>query len=439
MFAAVVALTIVAVLLPSYKVKANDIDTPGASEVMSVFPVSQDACQVDLDRNLTVGAEGADVKRLQQFLNSDPDTKLMSTVGSSGNETEHFGAATMNAVVRFQEKYSAAILAPVGLSSGSGYVGEYTRKHITSLCAETEGSVSASSIRIGDQTSPAKQEVLINRRNVYSPDPVVVGNKTYLYFGGWTSSSQVHDNIYRATCNADGKSCGSIQVVIDSAKNGFAHLNDPSIVRIAGNKDNGGRDYFIMYMTGVIAGKDGFVPTNNDIYYATSWADDGVNWSKPAKLLEDHWLPSATFNGAGEVVLFANDNGIHGNVVRINLGKGGAAPGTKTRVTYGSSKQADSIYSNVAVQFVPSKKMYYILAERMNDPKGIDAFTSSNGSSWNLITPLVVTPVDDQVRAGTPAFHPNDHQLIYFGSTAQKDYMGHKIRVLRVTKSPFVK
>ncbi len=70
------------------------------------------------------GTTNSDVKRLQQLLNSDPDTIIAeSGVGSAGNETEYFGSLTEKAVQKFQEKYG---LASSG-DPGYGYVGPKTR------------------------------------------------------------------------------------------------------------------------------------------------------------------------------------------------------------------------------------------------------------------------------------------------------------------------
>ena len=61
------------------------------------------------NRTLSPGAKHADVKRLQQILNSDPDTRVSSSgAGSPGNETTFFGGATKKAVQKFQVKYGIA-------------------------------------------------------------------------------------------------------------------------------------------------------------------------------------------------------------------------------------------------------------------------------------------------------------------------------------------
>ena len=79
-------------------------------------------------RNLTVGSRGADVRCLQALLNMDPQTQVAASgVGSKGQETEYFGPLTRNAVIAFQNKHTATILAPIGLSAGTGFVGTQTR------------------------------------------------------------------------------------------------------------------------------------------------------------------------------------------------------------------------------------------------------------------------------------------------------------------------
>lgn len=86
-------------------------------------------------RNLTIGSTGEDVRQLQVFLNSySNETRVANSgVGSVGNETTYFGQLTQNALIRFQNLFAQQILIPVGLTSGTGYLGPSTRNFINSF------------------------------------------------------------------------------------------------------------------------------------------------------------------------------------------------------------------------------------------------------------------------------------------------------------------
>lgn len=86
--------------------------------------------------SLGEGDEGQSVRDLQVFLNMDADTQIASSgPGSPGNETNYYGSLTANAVSDFQAKYSADVLAPLGLSAPTGYWGNSSQSKAQSLCA----------------------------------------------------------------------------------------------------------------------------------------------------------------------------------------------------------------------------------------------------------------------------------------------------------------
>ncbi len=89
---------------------------------------SSGACDgVTFSRSLSLGMTGDDVKCLQTILNRSVDTQIaVSGVGSIGNETNYFGGLTRDSVIKFQNKYTSEVLTPIGLTTGTGYVGGKT-------------------------------------------------------------------------------------------------------------------------------------------------------------------------------------------------------------------------------------------------------------------------------------------------------------------------
>ena len=82
---------------------------------------------------LTVGSIGADVKRLQVFLNTHGFVIAEDGPGSPGNETEVYTEAVAQAVVAFQKQYADRILMPHNRTQGAGTVDLVTRNTINQI------------------------------------------------------------------------------------------------------------------------------------------------------------------------------------------------------------------------------------------------------------------------------------------------------------------
>lgn len=106
-----------------------------ASTGQGATSVASGVCPYTWTRDLTQGDTGADVMKLQQFLNADLDTRVsMSGAGSVGAETEYFGPATAAAVSKLQVKYRSDILSPASLVNPTGYFGPSSRAKANALC-----------------------------------------------------------------------------------------------------------------------------------------------------------------------------------------------------------------------------------------------------------------------------------------------------------------
>ena len=112
---------------PATRAKLAEVFSNATPRAPSVAQPSAVAVSVSpvFTRGLDVGSQGEDVKRLQQVLNSDLDTRIANTgTGSPGNETTTFGALTRAAVARFQMKHGL-VTSPT--DTGYGFVGPKTR------------------------------------------------------------------------------------------------------------------------------------------------------------------------------------------------------------------------------------------------------------------------------------------------------------------------
>ena len=110
--------------------------TPASVPILAttaIAPVTAPASPLQFKRSLQFRDQDADVKRLQQFLNSHGSTLTGDGAGSPGHETVYFGILTLRALIRFQNAHADEILKAIGLSTGSGYFGSATRTYINTL------------------------------------------------------------------------------------------------------------------------------------------------------------------------------------------------------------------------------------------------------------------------------------------------------------------
>lgn len=86
--------------------------------------------------DLEYGDRGRDVRGLQIFLNCSGFILAPVGPGSQGHETFFFGMRTEDAVTRFQNAYESRILAPIGLTSPTGYFGDRSSEMVEELMLE---------------------------------------------------------------------------------------------------------------------------------------------------------------------------------------------------------------------------------------------------------------------------------------------------------------
>ena len=98
------------------------------TQINALLGKSTVSCQ-KIESNLYLGMmNSAEVRCLQEFLKSQGQD-----IYPEGLVTGYFGSLTKAAVIKFQEKYASDVLAPWGLTGGTGRVAQTTRNKINEL------------------------------------------------------------------------------------------------------------------------------------------------------------------------------------------------------------------------------------------------------------------------------------------------------------------
>lgn len=130
---------------------SSGIDLGSATSTVATTDGTLDrknTCGPLLTIGLRAGASNTvEVKKLQTFLAKDP------AVYPQGIISGYFGPLTTAAVKRFQEKYAADILAPLGLKSGTGFAGPSTMKKLNTLAC---GGIAPISDATGTAPAPVQ-------------------------------------------------------------------------------------------------------------------------------------------------------------------------------------------------------------------------------------------------------------------------------------------
>lgn len=95
------------------------------------------SCTTTFTANHSMGDTGGQVMDIQKFMNASGFTVSATGAGSPGQESSYFGAKTKAAVVAWQNANAASVLAPVGLTSGTGFWGSSSRAHANANCTST--------------------------------------------------------------------------------------------------------------------------------------------------------------------------------------------------------------------------------------------------------------------------------------------------------------
>lgn len=121
----------------------------GSTSSYSAYAHTGENSTCTFTKQLNLGMYDPEVINVQRLLNASPDTQVASFgAGAPGEETDFFGERTKMAVIRFQNKYASNVLAPMGLTHGTGVVDIATRAQLYELCGESSGVVLGASTEV---------------------------------------------------------------------------------------------------------------------------------------------------------------------------------------------------------------------------------------------------------------------------------------------------
>lgn len=107
--------------------------------------------------NHKMGDNGGEVMDIQKFLNANGFAVAATGAGSPGQESSYFGAKTKAAVIAWQNANAATVLAPVGLSAGTGYWGASSRAAANAMGGTTGGTTTPTPTGTGVTVAAAAQ------------------------------------------------------------------------------------------------------------------------------------------------------------------------------------------------------------------------------------------------------------------------------------------
>lgn len=144
------------VTTPAPVAKTPAVSTTPAAVVATPAPAAAKSPVFEFKTLFKVGQSHPDIKKIQQVLNSDPDTKISASgAGSPGKETEFLGPLSIKAIQKLQVKYKIA--NPGGI--GYGVIGPNTRAKLTELYNKLSGTGAVAVTSTEDRNAQLRSQI----------------------------------------------------------------------------------------------------------------------------------------------------------------------------------------------------------------------------------------------------------------------------------------